>query len=349
MSPARTLLVARRTLRLAMARAQGRPLPFSMTFILTHRCNFRCDYCDIPDAAGDEMTTADFCRALDELTSVGMQRASFSGGEALLRRDAIEIIAHARSLGLTTSLNSNAWLAEPHLDALSQLLDMLVVSLDGPEPVHDLVRRRPGSYERVLRVLDGARARGLSTATITVLSSANLHVVEPVLELARAHGFWAYFQPAYEDCFAHSGGLDPSLGPRIYADIAARLRRAAAAGLPVGASAGFLQRLARGPSFGDCASCHAGRYFGTVMPDGTIVPCHLTSHDHAYPNGRTDGFAKAFFSLPRPRPGPGCAISPYQETDLIFALDPRAVAQAFRRLSAPAPRRAEPSAGPSAP
>jgi MoaA/NifB/PqqE/SkfB family radical SAM enzyme len=324
---------ARRTVRLGIARASQRPLPFSMTFILTHRCNFQCDYCDIPAAAGDEMTASDFMRAIDELADAGMQRASFSGGEALLRRDALDIIRHARARGLTTSLNSNAWLARDRMDELADALDMLVVSLDGPEPVHDLVRRRRGSYERVVAVLEAARARGLATATITVLSRANLGVVDDVLALARRHGFWAYFQPAYEDCFAHARGLDASLGPRVYADVAARLGAARAEGFPVGASPGYLARLARGPAFGDCTRCNAGRYFGTVMPDGVIVPCHLTSRDHAYPNGRAIGFARAFRELPRPKPGPGCAISPYQESDLIFGLDARAIGAAVMRLA----------------
>ncbi len=331
---------APRFARLGLAMLAGRPLPFSMTFILTHRCNFRCAYCDIPDAAGDEMTTAEFCRAIDELADAGMARASFSGGEALLRRDALDILAYARRRGLMTSLNSNAWLAERHLPALAETLDLLMVSLDGPEPEHDLVRRRPGSYARAVRVLEGARARGLATATITVLSAANLHVVEPVLALAERHGFYAYFQPAYADCFGHDRGLDPALGARVLADVASQLRAAAAVGRPVGASPGFLDRLARGPAFGACDRCRAGSYFGTVMPDGTLVPCHLTSRDHVYPNGRQSGFGAAFRALPRPAPGPGCAISPYQETDLIFGGDPRAISAALARLAG-APRAPE--------
>ena len=50
--------MAERAVRLGIARASGRRLPYSVTFILTHRCNFQCDYCDIPAAAGDEMTAA---------------------------------------------------------------------------------------------------------------------------------------------------------------------------------------------------------------------------------------------------------------------------------------------------
>src|SRR5262249_20263889 len=158
--------------------------------------------------------------------------------------------------------------------------DLLVLSLDGPEPVHDLVRRRRGSYARVIGVLDAARARGLPTATITVVGPSNLHLVDDVLALAERHGFWAYFQPAYNDCFRRDSGLDAALGPTIFADLAARLGDARAAGRPVGASAGYIDRLAQGPVFGDCSTCRAGRYFGTVMPDGKLVPCHLTSGDH---------------------------------------------------------------------
>jgi MoaA/NifB/PqqE/SkfB family radical SAM enzyme len=320
------------TIALGAARARGRRLPCSITFILTHRCNFQCDYCDIPAAAGAEMSQAEFCGAIDELAAAGMARASFSGGEVLIRPDALAILGHAKSRGMFTSLNSNGWLVERHIDALAGALDMLVVSIDGPEPTHDLVRKKRGSYTRVLRAIDLARARGIAVATITVLSRSNLHVVDDVLALAEQHGFWAYFQPAYSDCFNHGRGLDPALGPDVLATLARDLGRARAAGRPIAASPGFLERLGNGPAFGDCGACHAGRYFGTVMPDGTVVPCHLVSQEASYPNGREIGFARAFLEMPHPTSGPGCAISPYQESDLIFSLDPRAIRSAFERV-----------------
>jgi MoaA/NifB/PqqE/SkfB family radical SAM enzyme len=318
--------------RVVWSRLTGSAVPPSVTFILTHRCNFRCEYCEIPAAAGDEMTANELCAALDELVDHGLARASFSGGEALLRADALAVIAHARGLGLQTSLNSNGWQGPELVRELAGLLDLLVVSLDGPAEVHDRVRRKPGSAERALATLSAARDHGLATASITVLTPANLHVVEPVLGLARRHGFWAYFQPAHADCFDRVPGLLPGLDVAILTDVAQRLRRARTQGLPVGASPGFLDRLQRAPRFSRCEDCAAGRWFATVMPDGTCVPCHLTSGQHAWPNGRTIGFARALASLPRPLPGDGCAISPYQESDLLFGLDPRAMAAAFRRL-----------------
>lgn len=104
-------------------------------------------------------------------------------------------------------------------------------------------------------------------------------------------------------------------------------------GKPVGASEGYLQRLAAAPEFGSCAECHAGQHFFTILPDGACVPCHLTADERAWPNAADLGFVKAFSQMPRPSAAAGCAISPYQEQDLIFGLDRTAVAAAMRRLA----------------
>ncbi len=38
-----------------------------MTFSLTNRCNFRCEYCHIPLQRRDEMTAAEWNAAVDDL------------------------------------------------------------------------------------------------------------------------------------------------------------------------------------------------------------------------------------------------------------------------------------------
>lgn len=281
------------------------------------------------------MTTAAWKAGLSELAEAGLLRASFSGGEALLRPDALEIVAHARALGLSTSLNSNGWLTDAQLDELAPQLDLLMISLDGPAAEHDAARRKPGSHQRALAVLQRARQLGLATTSITVLTPANLHVVEPVLALAQQYGFWSYFQPAYQGCFDRHRGLDPGLTAPLLADVANRLRQQRRLGLPVGASEGYLRRLAAAPQFGSCSNCHAGQNFFTILPDGACIPCHLTADERVWPNALELGFARAFAQMPRPSEGAGCAISPYQEQDLIFGLDRSAVAAAVRRLAGP--------------
>jgi len=321
--------MAGRSARLAMSLATGRRQPYSMVFVLTNRCNFRCDYCDVPAAAAGEMSTDEFRAAISELAGAGMGRAAFGGGEALLRPDAIDLIEHAKSEGCFTSLNSNGWRTEKYLDRLAGCLDMLVISLDGPDDVHDVVRNRKGSYTRVIRVIDEARKRGIAVATISVIGPWNETRVAEILDLAKLHGFWSYFQPAYVDCFAHDSGLHSGIDPAMLIRLADQLS-GAIGDAPVGSSARFFDRLRAAPNFSDCSRCTAGKYFATVMPDGLMVPCHLTTGQGPYLNGREVGFTRAFLEMPHPK-GPGCAISPYNESDLIFSLDPRAVVAAVRR------------------
>lgn len=67
--------------RFAWARATGQKLPLMVTLSVTDRCNFRCEYCKLPDMDRDEMSTSDWIRAIDELADAGMMRVSLMGGE----------------------------------------------------------------------------------------------------------------------------------------------------------------------------------------------------------------------------------------------------------------------------
>jgi MoaA/NifB/PqqE/SkfB family radical SAM enzyme len=326
-----------RTARLAAARVAGRPLPYSITFLVTTRCNFACSHCDLATGSAEEMTTGELMAAIDELARAGMARASFSGGEALLRPDLPDLVAHAKRRGAFTSLNSNGWLAPAALGRLAGSLDMIVLSLDGDAALHDNARGQPGSFARTIEAIRVARSAGITVATITVLTGRNREAVGPVLDLADRYGFWAYFQPAHRTCFDPAAGVDPAVH---LGELAGALDRARRARRRVGASAGFLRRLARGPAFSDCARCAAGRWFGLVMPDGELVPCFPFVRPPAERvNGRAVGFARAFREMRRPPPGPGCAVSPYQEMDLALRLDPSAIRAALCRAFFPPPVR----------
>lgn len=329
---ARQVRIAR---RFAVARVTGGRLPLSVAFMLTHRCNFRCAHCQIPGTCTDEMSAGEFCGAINELAAAGMTRASFSGGEALLRSDTAQIVAHAKSLGLFTSLNSNGWLAQERLGELAGSLDMVVFSLDGSAEAHDASRSQPGSHARVLAAICKARSLGIAVATITLVQPDCLSVIDDVLQIAGDLGFWPYFQPIQENCFERRAGIRTGPDDGWLRDLADRLLRARRDGLPVGNSSAWLKLLASGKSQGGCAGCAAGRFTATVLPDGTLVPCHMTLGDRAWPNGRRLGFAKAFDEMPKPLPTGGCTISPNRETTLLLSLKPTSVLAALRHLRPP--------------
>ena len=299
--------------------------PYQVTFSLTNRCNFRCAYCHIPLQERAEMTTAEWRSAIDEFADAGMGRASFMGGEPLLRHDLPELVAHVKSRGVHASMNTNGWLVPHHIDVVSTL-DLVCITLDGPPSVHD-AQRHPGSYARVMEALEMLRSRGTKTVTMTVLTETSIDTVDHVLEVARRFDTQAFFQ------LEHAADMDVGLpiAPRIAREQVATLTERLAArkreGWPVGNSFAILDAQRERRHLGGCDTCHAGTYFAYVFSDGTVSHCLFTQGQVPADNGRKLGFMRAFTELSAPV-GPGCSCVPSHEVNRMLDFDPRVLRNA---------------------
>jgi MoaA/NifB/PqqE/SkfB family radical SAM enzyme len=178
----------RRYLALAAAvrRARRRPFdPFKLTWIVTERCSLRCRTCHLwagEPGAGPDLATCE--RLLD--ANRHLTWLNLSGGDVVERPDAPALMA-----AVATRLPDLALLDFPTagqdgratLAALEPLLDSdiprlyVTVSLDGPDEVHDRVRRRRGAaaaaratFERLSRV----RRKGFTAVVGMTLSRHNL-------------------------------------------------------------------------------------------------------------------------------------------------------------------------------
>ena len=135
--------------------------PFGLLAELTYRCPLACAYCSNPlnmaDYA-DELTTDEWRRVLDEAHELGVLQCHLSGGEPLLRRDLVEIVAAARDLGMYTNLVTSALgLSRPRAEELRAAgLDHVQVSIQADEPA-DL---RPDRGHAVLRAQDRGHGPG---------------------------------------------------------------------------------------------------------------------------------------------------------------------------------------------
>jgi MoaA/NifB/PqqE/SkfB family radical SAM enzyme len=304
--------------QLGARRLQGRKSPFQMTLSLTNRCNFRCEYCNIPLQHRDEMTTAEWLGAIDELAAGGMGRASLMGGEPLLRKDAGEILRHLKRRYVHASMNTNGWLVPARLDEIAEL-DLCCVTLDGPESVHDR-QRHPGSYARAIEAIEALLGRGVPVVTMTVITPRSADSIDHVLELARRLGFKAFFQLEHQAEFDVALPVAPRLTDARVAALADRLLELKAKGLPVGNSRSILETQRRQRYLGACADCHAGRYYGYVLSDGTVAPCLFTQGQVPRGNGRERGFLRAFHEIAAPE-GPGCSCVPTHEVNRILDFD----------------------------
>ncbi|MFO0552189.1 MAG: radical SAM protein [Polyangiaceae bacterium] len=327
--------------KFAWARATGAKFPAMVTLSLTDRCNFRCEYCNLPHLDRDEMSTEEWLRAIDELADAGMMRVSLMGGEPLVRKDIGVFIDRLKARGVNVAMNTNGWLVPRRMSDVEKL-DLVCVTLDGPPAVHD-VQRHKGSQKRALTAIELMRSRGMNVVTMTVLtaravqqhdtkSNNDFETVDYVLEKARELGVRSFFQ------LVHDADGDPNkdIGAGISDEginaVARHLMRRKDEGWPVGPSRTYLRALAGEGGAGvrrlhSCDDCYASRYSLAITPKGEVVACPLTFREDA-PSGRQLGYLQAFEALAQPRAA-GCACYPLQEMNYILDGTPEVIANAL--------------------
>lgn len=72
---------------------------------LTYRCPLKCPYCYNPvGCSGRELTADEWRDVISQASELGAFHVSLTGGEPTLRKDLIELVRHARGLGLYVNL-----------------------------------------------------------------------------------------------------------------------------------------------------------------------------------------------------------------------------------------------------
>jgi radical SAM protein with 4Fe4S-binding SPASM domain len=157
--------------------------PRFVVWELTRACNLRCRHCGsgAGRALDDELSPAEALALADDLAALGCERVTLLGGEPLLRPDWPDIAARLRRGGVRVNLITNGWLlSEPRvLDAVAAAgLVNVGLSIDGREATHDTLRRRDGSFRRLLEAARSLRGRGVRPVAVTVATRESLDDLE---------------------------------------------------------------------------------------------------------------------------------------------------------------------------
>ena len=81
----------------------------TQSLVVTRRCNQRCGFCDRVAPGSSDPTFAELVLRIDAAVLAGATRLVITGGEPLLRRDLVELVARARAAGvLEVELQTNA-------------------------------------------------------------------------------------------------------------------------------------------------------------------------------------------------------------------------------------------------
>ena len=161
--------------------------PYRMDLAITYRCNNDCAHCyNARERTFPELHTENWKHILDQLWALGVPHIVFTGGEATLRNDLPELIAHAESNGQITGLNTNARrLADAKyvqrlVDAGLDHVQITVESCD--EQIHDEMMRAKGAFRQTIQGLKNVLATPLYVMTNTTMLRSNVHKIPETLD-----------------------------------------------------------------------------------------------------------------------------------------------------------------------
>jgi MoaA/NifB/PqqE/SkfB family radical SAM enzyme len=180
--------------------------PVSIAILLTARCNARCIHCDIWKNRGQEDSPdLDEWQALfRELREwLGPVHVVISGGEALLKPYALDLVEYGSSLGLFIELLSHGfWSDQSKFERLALARPGRVTfSFDGVGPTHSLIRGRENFFEKTelsIQTLKRMRKQHRLNFAIrlkTVVMEQNLSDVCQVARFAARNGLDVFYQP----------------------------------------------------------------------------------------------------------------------------------------------------------
>lgn len=140
---------------------------------LTYTCNIRCAYCFNPHhQRGNELSTDEWKRVIQEASAMGAQAAVFNGGEPLGRKDCVEIIKAAHATGMQTAISTNGLLlTDESIRELAPVLNVLQISIHPWRYIDDL---RGGLTEFVKHAKAFKQYGGRSVVFNTVLYKGGL-------------------------------------------------------------------------------------------------------------------------------------------------------------------------------
>jgi len=138
--------------------------PLVAELFLTDNCNLRCVSCACwRTRTRGELSTEEWRGVIDQLAALGFLKLNFTGGEPLLRRDAVALLSYARDAGVPElHLNTNAILLDAARmdEVLAAGVRSFNVSVDASRSeLHDDLRGRAGAFDRTMEALQMLVAR----------------------------------------------------------------------------------------------------------------------------------------------------------------------------------------------
>lgn len=241
---------------------------YELQLDLLYQCDLDCEHCYLDDKSRRILVTDFWLDVIDQAADLQVFTLLLSGGEVLLRKDLLRLIAHARERGLFVHLKSHGGAIDAGVAAELGRLGVSSVWLSyyaTDAAVHDAITRRPGSHAATRAAMDHLQAAGVTVLVACAVMWRNRAEWRKVVAECEARGISVSLDG--EIRAAHSGATfprDTALAPEdLEALEAFKLAR-------VGGSCAVPSAA---NDWGAEKNCAAGTLALYVSPEGDVTPC----------------------------------------------------------------------------
>jgi MoaA/NifB/PqqE/SkfB family radical SAM enzyme len=168
---------------------RSRP-PKALIFKVSNICNMNCKMCVYSNAGyfehGISLPENIFQEVIQE-TQNRIPVIAFTGGEPLLHNHIFDFLRYAKNHNFCCTMVTNGWhLKENAADIADSGLNLLAVSIDGPENIHDRIRGKQGAFSRAMEGIQEVlryKKRPILTVNSIIQSDNCRHLDQLVSEI----------------------------------------------------------------------------------------------------------------------------------------------------------------------
>jgi MoaA/NifB/PqqE/SkfB family radical SAM enzyme len=135
-------------------------------------CNLPCAFCY--RTKGVPLNTIDAQKLICAVNTSGISQIVFAGGDPSIRPDIVLLMNFARVIGLKVEMQTNAHSLRPDFLEALRKVDLVGLSLDGPNAnVHDEFRGKKGNFENVMALLRFLNDNQVPVIVRTIVAASN--------------------------------------------------------------------------------------------------------------------------------------------------------------------------------
>lgn len=160
--------------------------PLSVCWQITTKCNLNCKYCiSNSNMSGDYgLSTEKAIEIINQLGRIGVNRLDFTGGEPLVRKDLKELIKCSKDNNINTIVTTNTLLLNDENIEWLKLADLVQISIDGPESIHNF-QRNANVYNKTIENIAKLKNAGCKIRLNSFIFNSNKMYVQDLIDLSK--------------------------------------------------------------------------------------------------------------------------------------------------------------------